>query len=665
MLSGMLDDDFLEFKSHVNPAQIAAIARILATRIRKVAWDACGEAEKTKPEALADFLTDVMRRSGDSTNGTSESYFDDLVKNWARSRTKALALSTYFYLHTIRAGRHFAQEVDRAIFKGSTFREQTGVPVPGGYEPPDAIQQSQIPPDGWEAINRISNRIENQDASLELLASLARGYDAAYQDRSIDALGTYLHDKVRQWHEYKSRISLVVTFDVQDKQLLDQARQATDQGDFTSAIDLMEEAERRLDESYARDRSERMSLRAEIISLSGDQIHAAKVYDEASQVIAPYDEGLSIRYARLAANVLHDRAFKASDVALEEVADRNFALFQRVVKHAPHGGWQTYAPLLSYLNVISVQAARGLDPSVTEVAETTCRAILSGDRSAIDPEVVAFLKYSLARQIEKNPKSSSGSSRLKEATRLNYEALKVINPLTPFNLWYNVRQGLCSIILTRSEIFGSAPLARKALRAYRNLLIDTPKDRNDFEWARIQHNIGSCLRQIGAIQGDIEALRQALLHCEGALAVRTRDAAPLLFATTMGLRGICFEEIGFISDDLQEIQKAIGSYRESLDILTPGIHGKAWFDYASRLSTCLAASAMLRESFPVFQEALALMRRVDTEWGSFGHGSFDWSQLFLSLLPLARLDAVDPSQTIAAFNQLLNEIVKASDEAEK
>jgi len=664
MLSGMLDDDFLEFKRHVDPGQIAAIARILATRIRKVAWDACGEAEKTKPEALADFFTDVMRRSGDSTNGTSEGYFDDLVKNWARSRTKALALSTYFYLHTIRAGRHFAQEVDRAIFKGSTFSEQTGGPVPGGYEPPNAIQQSQIPPEGWEAINRISHRIENQDASLELLASLARGYDAAYQDRSIDALGTYLHDKVRQWHEYKSRISLVVTFDTQDKQLLDQARQATDQGDFASAIDLMEEAERRLDESYARDRSERMSLRAEIISLSGDQIQAAKVYDEASQVIEPFDEGLSIRYARLAANVLHERAFKASDVTLEEVADRNFALFQRVVKHAPDGGWQTYAPLLSYLNVISQLAARGLDPSVTEVGETTCRSILSGDISSTDPEVIAFIRFSLARLIEEGSRNTSASARLKEATRLNNEALKTLGPGTAYNLWYNARHGLCGILLTRSEVFASAPLARRAMCAYRNLLLDVPRDKQPFEWARIQHNIGACLRQIGAIKGDIDALREAVLFCEAALDVRTRDAAPLLFATTTGLKGICFEKIGFINDDSQEIHKAICSYRESLDILTPGIHSKAWFDYASRLSVCLAASAMFQESFPVFQEALALMRRVDTEWGSFGHGSFGWSQLFLNLLPLARLDGVDPSQTVTAYNQFLDVMRKASEEAE-
>lgn len=174
-------------------------------------------------------------------------------------------------------------------------------------------------------------------ASLELLRSLADAYDEPHDENDLEKLRNYLLRKVDEWREYRRRLTEIETEGEYDKDLLVRARAATDQGDFGLADRLLAQSVERLRaKSSALERriAQHLAARAANQRLSGHLIGAAQLYDEA----AATDEGNALQWRMEAAHIFSELANMRFDQAIREEAVRRWRALRHSTSEA-HDRW--------------------------------------------------------------------------------------------------------------------------------------------------------------------------------------------------------------------------------------------------------------------------------------------------------------------------------------
>ena len=134
----------------------------------------------------------------------------------------------------------------------------------------------------------LANQGRGEQASIELLRALARAYAEQHAADDLEGLQSYLHAKIDQWREYRTRIEELEAEGNRDAALLADVKAATDRGDFATADALLAEAVEALDEKIVPlliAKSARIALRGENARVAGDYAAAMGFFDEATAIL--------------------------------------------------------------------------------------------------------------------------------------------------------------------------------------------------------------------------------------------------------------------------------------------------------------------------------------------------------------------------------------------
>jgi tetratricopeptide (TPR) repeat protein len=84
----------------------------------------------------------------------------------------------------------------------------------------------------------------------------------------------------------------------------------------------------------------------------------------------------------------------------------------------------------------------------------------------------------------------------------------------------------------------------EAIRAYRDLVAQRPRERVPLDWAMTQNNLGNALQTLGQRESGTARLEEAVQAYRQALAERTRERVPLDWAMTQNNLGSALQTLG-------------------------------------------------------------------------------------------------------------------------
>jgi hypothetical protein len=619
----MFTADFVDFKKHIPDNVAPTIARLLASKIRPLIQDMFGEPELTPSQTREAFFTEVMRKTGDWTRGESEDYYDDLIKKWKSGKNRSLAISTYYYLHTTRAGQGLAESVDRSIFSDETFSNAVGHPVPGGYHEPNRNQlvalslPSPIAIETLELVRELAahKREGAENASIQLLISIAKEYGEDQIGQvcpDLYELRAYLTNKIEQWHEFNRQIEQSSALE-NYRPKLDLARAAIERGDFPAAQNIIissrENIHRELNNSVFAI-CEHFVLQANVALLTNNQIAAAGFYDQAAALAFPIDPAQAVKYSHLAANELHKRSYRARDISKIDVARRYKDIMDRMRSIPTINDWQRFGPVMSYCGILAKIGNEGGTKDDIAHAESECRAALVEYDDNFHQLIPAIIRSVLAGIIIRDSGHGASESRLKEAIGLHEAALQVLTPSTNLELWRDaqMRYGLALMDADKKE--GNKEFARKAIDSFTALLGYTDRAEFPEKWSRAQHNIGVCYRLIGISTRRPDKIRTAVHHLKEALLERSENTEPLLYARTKSVVALCYEDLYKIEGSHSHLALAIAGLTDTLRAWDPAEQKVDWHHYALRLVQALRDEAKIFGKPRSLENAVHLARYI-------------------------------------------------------
>ncbi len=416
----------------------------------------------------------------------------------------------------------------------------------------------------------LANQGKGEQASIELLRALARGYAEDHRADDLEGLQSYLLTKIDQWREYRARIEELEAEGNRDAALLADAKAATDRGDFATADALLAEAVEALDEKIAPlliAKSARIALRGENARVAGDYAAAMRFFDEAAAILPA--QAAEERLARLwrAAETQLEWGERFGDPWLLPEAVRRWQDIAELCSRADNPSrWASTQNSLG--NALATLGERESGTARLEEAVVAYRVALEEWTRRRVPLNWAATQNNLGIALRMLGARESGTGRLEEAVVAYRLALAVrTREIVPLN-WATTQNNLGVALQTLGERKSGTARLEEAVIAYRLTLEEWTRERVPLDWAMTQNNLGIALATLGARESGTARLEEAVVAYRLALEERTRERVPLDWAATQNNLGIALQTLGELEPGTARLEEAVVAYRLALEVRT-------------------------------------------------------------------------------------------------
>ncbi|WP_447724189.1 tetratricopeptide repeat protein [Sphingomonas koreensis] len=439
-----------------------------------------------------------------------------------------------------------------------------------------------------------ANQGNGEQASLELLRSMADRYAEQHDSPDPEDLKSYLLAKIDQWREYREQIELLEAEGNRDAMLLADAKEEADGGDFAAADALLAEAAEALDEKIAPlliAKSARIALRAENARLAGNHAAAMRFHDEAVAVLPARARKERIERLWAAARTQSEWGERFGDPGLLPDAIRRW---QALVKMCPRDRspvrWGMAQNSLG--NALRKLGEREHGTARLEAAVAAYRLALEERTRDQAPIRWARTQNNLANALTTIGRRELGTDHLEEAVVAYRLALEeFVREQVPFE-WAATQNNLGNALSMLGTRLRSTASLELATVVYRLALEERTRERVPLQWATTQNNLGNALSALGRAQDDPALLGEAIACYRLALAERIRERVPLDWAMTQHNLGNSLRSLGERSQGTAYLEEAVIAYRAALEERT---RERMPLDWGSTVMTLCLALAQIHE----------------------------------------------------------------------
>jgi tetratricopeptide (TPR) repeat protein len=168
----------------------------------------------------------------------------------------------------------------------------------------------------------------------------------------------------------------------------------------------------------------------------------------------------------------------------------------------------------------------------------------------------------------------------------------------------------------------NAPL-EEAVEAYRAALQERTRERAPLDWATTQDNLGFALERLGERESGTERLEEAVEAYRAALQERTRERVPLQWAATQDNLGFALERLGERESGTERLEEAVAAHRAALREYTRERAPRDWAITQNNLGLALerlgereGGTERLEEAVEAYRAALQeyTRERVPLDW---------------------------------------------------
>ncbi len=267
-----------------------------------------------------------------------------------------------------------------------------------------------------------------------------------------------------------------------------------------------------------------------------------------------------------------------------------------------------------------------------EDAVAAYRSALEVWTKADMPQDWAVIQDNLGMALQELGKRSSdkeeGDKLLEDAVAAYRSALEVrTKPDLPQN-WAKTQNNLGTALRELGRRSGDkeqgGKLLQEAIAVYRSALEVSTKADLPQDWARIQNNLGTALKELGKRNGDKEEgdklLEDAVAAYRSALEVYTKADLPQDWAGTQNNLGTALQELGMPNageESRKLLEGAVAAYRAALEVYTKVDLPQNWARTQNNLGTALQELGTPNageESRKLLEEAVAAYRSALEVW---------------------------------------------------
>ena len=172
--------------------------------------------------------------------------------------------------------------------------------------------------------------------------------------------------------------------------------------------------------------------------------------------------------------------------------------------------------------------------------------------------------------------------------------------------------------------FGGIRFLERAVVIYRGVLELKSRDRAPLDWASTQNNLGAVLSILGGREVGTDRLAQAVDAYQLALEERTRDRVPLDWATTQNNLGNALLRLGERESETDRLEQAVDAYRLALEEWTRDRVPLDWATTQNNLGNALSSLGE-RESGTQYLEQAVDAYRLALEERTRDRVPLDWA----------------------------------------
>jgi tetratricopeptide (TPR) repeat protein len=219
---------------------------------------------------------------------------------------------------------------------------------------------------------------------------------------------------------------------------------------------------------------------------------------------------------------------------------------------------------------------------------------------------------------------------------------------------------LGNALATFGQQKGEAKPLYDAANAYREALMEWPRERVPLKWARTQHNLGSVLERLGERESSTTLLEEAIAADHEALKELTRERVPFEWAMTLSNLGNALEILGEWKSDSTLLEEAVAAQRDALMELTRERVPLQWAMTQNNLGAALRGLGRWESSTTRLEEAVAADREALKEW-TRERVPRDWATAqdnlggALEALGEQESDSTRLEEAVAAYREALKE----------
>ena len=180
--------------------------------------------------------------------------------------------------------------------------------------------------------------------------------------------------------------------------------------------------------------------------------------------------------------------------------------------------------------------------------------------------------------------------------------------------WAIAQNGLGNALRTLGDREGATTHLEEAVAAYRAALAVQTRERAPLNWAAGQNNLGAALDTLGERESGTARLEEAVAAYRAALEERTRERAPLDWAQTQNNLGIALQALGERESGTARLEEAVAAYRAALEELTRERVPLDWAQTQNNLGNALQALGGREGGTARLEEAVAAFRAALEEW---------------------------------------------------
>jgi tetratricopeptide (TPR) repeat protein len=247
----------------------------------------------------------------------------------------------------------------------------------------------------------------------------------------------------------------------------------------------------------------------------------------------------------------------------------------------------------------------------------------------------------------------------RDAARKYAEAAALVARFDGEDEWYYLHQQASELSRCGDE-FGDNQALKEAIGVYGRALALVSRERAPLDWATIQNNLGNALAVLGERESSTPRLEEAVAAYREALKEWTRERVPLDWATTQNNLGNTLLVLGEHEGGSARPEEAVAAYREALKERSRERVPLQWAMTQNNLGNALFAlgqrdtgTARLEEAVAAFREALReqTRERVPLKWAS------TLTNLGAALSTLGQRDSGTArlEEAVAAFREALKE----------
>lgn len=471
----------------------------------------------------------------------------------------------------------------------------------------------------------LANQGNGEQASIELLRALARGYAEQHHADDLEGLQSYLHAKIDQWRDYRARIEELEAEGNRDAALLADAKAATDRGDFAAADALLAEAVDALDEKITPlliAKSARIALRGENARVAGDYAAAMRFFNEATAIL-PTQASVErrARLWRAAVTQLEWGRRFGDPLLLPEAVRRWQELSELCPRVDDPKRWAMTQNNLG--NALAALGGRESGTSRLEDGVVAYRLALEERTRERFPLDWAMTQNNLGNALLALGRRESGTARLEEAVVAYRLALEErTRERVPLD-WAMTQNNLGNALQALGKRRSGKARLEEAVVAYHLALEERTRERVPLNWATTQNNLGNALQALGRREKGTARLEDSVVAYRSALVERTRWRVPLDWATTQNNLGNALLALGRRETGTARLEEALYAYRLALEERTRERVPLDWARTQHNLGNALAAlgerarvTARLKEAVLAYRQALEerICERVPLDW---------------------------------------------------